>query len=393
MRQLPKRYSLRARLLTCLIGLVGASQLQAQTTRDTVKVPKHYFQSVFVLDVYRKPTRNINDTVNPISRRLQTYGIKQANLSFQIPVFTRDFKGFGKDSNVIGNTHLLITGTFMNLRPQFEGLSEHRLTKRGVGVRYIYNSGKKGVWFFDVSPFVTRDASFRSAPYFRLASTAIYSHNVNDYFNFRVGLTKSFLWGNRFYLPFLGLRVGKLDKLNLSIQFPRSVTLYVPMGANVVLSCYSRPQGGMFNFSNKDSLYSNKAYSTFHFTRYEINTGFRFDFRLGSKFSLYLSSGFSTQNNVTFYSDKANSKRSRLPYKVYFYEKNFAPGLFFDMGAVFKFGKSRSIYNNRNLYDAIDLNNTNSQNNGNRQIPLKPSKSPSNLNLESIQDLIDYNDF
>lgn len=362
---------------------------------DTIKpiLPKHYFQTMLVINGYRKPTRNLADTANAISKRLQTYGIKQSCITLQIPLVTKDFPAYSSDTNAIANTHLLLTGTFVNLRPQFDGIKEHRLTKRGIGLRYIYNNGKKGVWFFDISPFVTRDASFKSTPYFRLASTAIYSHNVTEKFNVRLGITKSFLWGNRYYLPFIGIRVGKLDKLNLSIQFPRSVTLFVPLGAKAVFSLYTKPQGGMYNFSNQDSLYSNKAYSTFHFTRYEINTGFRFDFRIGDHFSLFVSTGLSTKNNITFYSDKANSARSKLPYRVYFYSKNPAPTLFFDLGMVFKFGKSRSIYNNRNLYDAVDLNSTNSQNNGNREIPLTPKKMPSRINLESIQDLVDYNDF
>ena len=369
-------------------------EVRSQTSFDSLKIkqPKHYFNTVIVTDAYRKPNKEFNDTSDALSKRLKSYGVKQFNAYFHTPLYTKD--KYGADGTVIKNTHLLLTGNFVSLRPVFDGLSEHNLIKFGVGLRYIYNSGKKGVWFVDVSPFVTRDITYPSKPYYRMASTIIYSHNVTEKFNWRLGATKSFLWGNRFYLPFVGLRVGRLDKIHLSLQFPRSLSLNIPLGSKVIFGLYTRPQGGMYNFSNRDSLYFRNTSATFHFTRYEINSGFRFDFRLSSHFNFYISSGFSSRNNITFYSENANKSRKALGYNSYFYSKNVAPTLFFNFGLVLKFGKTRAYYNNKNIYDAINLNNTLDPNgNGNVQIPLAPKKNVSDINLKSIQDLVDYNDF
>ncbi len=367
--------------------------IKAQNAYDSleVKLAKHYFNTVIVVDAYRKPEKNFKDTSDALSKRLKSYGIKQFSFSFLTPLFTKD-KTIA--DGTIQNSHILLTGNFLSLRPVFGGLNEHNLIKFGIGMRYIYNTGKKGVWFVDLSPFVTRDITYPSSkPYYRMASAIVYSHNVSDKFNWRVGAVKSFMWGNKFYWPFLGLRIGRLDKLNLSIQFPRSVTINIPLGSKVIFSLYSRPQGGMFNFSNADSLYFRKTAATFHFTRFEINTGLRFDVRFNSHFNFYLASGLSSRNNITFYSDNANKRRAGS-YNKYFYEKNVAPSLYFNFGLVLKFGKTRSYYNNRNLYDATDLNNTlNPNSNGNVQIPLTPKKKKSDLNLKSIEDLIDYNDF
>ncbi len=364
--------------------------LTAQTSFVSLhtKSPKHYFNTIIVLDSYRKPEKELKDTSNALSKRLKSYGIRQFNLSFQVPVFTKDIK---VDNTTTENHHVLITGNFMRLRPVFSGIKQHTLTKNGIGVRYIYNTGQKGVWFFDMAPFVTRDRTYPSKPFFRIASTIIYSRNESYWFNWRIGATKSFLWGNRFYLPFIGFRIGRLDKFNVSIQFPRQASLNLPLGSKLILSLYTRSQGGLFNFSNHDSLYFRATDATFHFTRYEINTGFRSDIRVNDRFNFYLSSGFSTRNNITFYSERANSLRPRLPYKTYFFTKNVAPSLFFNFGLVFRLGKTKSYYNNKNIYDAIDLNNAG--NNGNAQIPLTPKKPIKNYNLESVQDLIDYTEF
>lgn len=370
-----------------LLCLSASSQGSYDSLRP--KRAKHYFNTLISLDSYRKPNRTFTDTSTYLAKRLKSYGIRQAYLTFQIPLAT--IERVGKDSS-IQNSHFLLTGNFLSLRPTFDGLEDHNLVKFGVGLRYIYNSGKKGVWFVDVSPFVTRDNTFPSKAFYRMASTIVYSHNSTASFNWRIGLTKSFLWGNRLYLPFVGLRIGRLDKLNLSIQFPRSVHLSMPLSPKVIFSLYSRPQGGLFLFSNRDSLYYKTSTETFQFSRYELNSGFRFDFRFGSHVALYIASGISSRNTITFYSESANARRVGY-YSTYFFSKKVRPTLFFNLGLVLKFGKTRSYYNNKSIYDAIDLNNTNGPNNGNLQIPLSPEKKKSDFNLKSVEDLVDYNDF
>jgi len=373
--------------------------VKGQKTFDSLKIkmPKHYFQTSILLDAYSKPTQNITDTLELMSNRLKTYGIKQGIFSLCTPIAT--IEHHSHDSGVSKNTHILLTFNRMSLRPKFDGISEHELLKTGLGTRIIVNPGKKGIWFFDISPFVTRDASYPdSKPYFRMANTIVYSHSKNERFNWRLGLTKSFLYGNRLYMPFIGLRFGRLDKINFSIQFPRSMNLNFPMNEYVSLSLYTKPQGGMWNFSNSDSIYTLHPESTVHFTRYEMNSGLRIDGRLQNWLNFYFATGFSTKNKISFYSNTANAKSSKLPYSKYFYEYDPTPSIFVNFGLVFKFGKTRSYYKNKNIYDAIDLNNTisggdNNVSNGNLQIPIETKKRNDQLKINSVQDLIDYNDF
>ncbi len=369
---------------------------EAQTPFDSLKakLPKHYFKTVILLDSYSKRSKDIKDTVDFINKQLKSYGVKQFIFSLSTPIAT--FEKVTSDS-VTKNTHILLTANYSNLQPVFSGIPQHNLIKAGIGARIIINSGKKSVWFIDASPFITKDASYRSKAYYRMASTIVYSYNVNDHFNWRIGATKSFLWGNRLYLPFFGVRFGRLDKTNLSIQFPRCINLNVPVNEKLTLSLYTKPQGGMYNFSNHDSLYYLSNDATFHFTRYEINTGLRADVSVNPWFNFYVALGLSTKNNITFYSEKANKDKPRLPYAKYFYNENMPSTLYLNFGFVFKFGKTRSYFYNRNIYDAIDLNNTigggdNNVSDGNSQIPNASKKEKKDVNLSSVQDLIDYND-
>ena len=352
------------------------------------KRPKHYFQSQIQIDGYRKRSQDLKQT-NRIGQTLETYGLRQGNMSFLIPVYTRDWQGTEKNKTIQANEHVLVTGLIHTLRPEFKGIPDHRLRKTGVGVRYIKNNGKKSVWFIEVAPFITRDISYKSAAYARLASTIIYSYNAKRWLNFRIGATKSFAWGNRLYLPFVGFRIGRLDQFNVSIQFPRQATINLPLGKHWLFALYTKPQGGMYNFSNHDTLYYLPSVKTFQFTRYELNTGFRVDYR-GKRLNLFLASGLCTRTSLTFYSDQKNA--GAAPYRVYFY--NAAPGatIYSETGIVFKLGKARSIYNNINLYDAVDLNGANGAGDQNAQIPMDTRRTTNDLNLEEIRDLVEYDD-
>ncbi len=379
-------------VVVTLLALLPFSVLsQSKSSGSDSQPPKHYFNTTFLFDGYGKPSVGI-DTAG-IGKRLKTFSVKQSNLSFYIPLFTEDRKGSGADSNVISNTHLLLTGNFHTLQPAFDGITDHRLTKRGVGLRYIYNTGKKGVWFFDVFPFITRDVTYRSSkPTVRLSSTALYSYNVNEYFNLRIGATRFYGLGNRVLLPFVGIRVGRLDKINASLQFPRSFTFNVPLGSWLNIAAFSKTQGGVYNFSNHDTLYYKPTTATFHFTRFEIISGLRVDCRVGARVNLYGSLGLSNQNRIVFYSENGNKARSKLlPYNTYFYSDSPDKTYFLQFGIVLRLGRTKSYYNNRNIYDAIDINNKTGMYDGNPQILKAPKKLPKNLS--GIEDLMDYDDY
>ncbi len=372
--------------------------LFSQNKYDSIKPkePKHFFNTVIFFDGYTKPKQMLNDTSDYWSQRLISYAVKQRSIGFYTPVYTS--KEFNKDSSIYSNTHYLLSGQAMILQPVFGGITRHRLLKAGVGLRIIHNTGKKGLWFIEISPFITTDITFRDRNgYLRMANSIIYSHNFSEKFNLRAGFTKSFLWGNRNYLPYLGFRIGRLEKIHFTLQVPKQMSLNIPLNNKFRFSIFTKPQGGMFTFSNKDSLYYfNPDATFFNFTRYEILSGLRIDGSFNN-FSFYMALGSSTRNNITFYSEQANTDRNK-PYRKYFYERNLKATGFFNVGLVWWLGKTKNIYGNRNLYDAIDLNNTmgagdSNINPGNIPIPVKESIKRSKLNLADIQDLIDANDF
>ena len=176
------------------------------------------------------------------------------------------------------------------------------------------------------------------------------------------------------------------------------MSLNFPISDKFRLSVYTKPQGGMWNFSNYDSLYTIKGDATFHFTRYEINTGLRVDGSLFHWFNYYVAMGLSSKNNITFYSNNKNENNKNQPYKIFFYRTNLPSTLFLNIGVVYHFGKTKSFFNNRNMYDAHDINNNigagdNNVNNGNMGIPVIRERERPDTKLKGMQDLIDYNDF
>jgi hypothetical protein len=369
-----------------------------------IKEPKHFFSNTIFLDYYYKPPVDLKDT-SRIGKQLGTYSIAQSCISFYSPLVT--INKYNRDSTVNSNFHLLLAGTAYYLQPIFSGISKHTLAKYGLGIRAIYNTGKRSIFFIESTPFLTQDVTAGSIDKgtWRMSGTLLWSYSPTNKFNFRLGATKSFLWGNRFYLPFVGLRFGKVDGFNFSVQFPKNISLNLPVGNVFRLSLYSKPQGGVFNFSNRDTVYDKKYYkntnistdNVIHFGRYELLTGFRMDVVPCRWMSFYVSTGFSTRNGIAFYSNNFNKNNKNKSYGD-FYARAPQNSVFLNMGIVFRIGKSKSYYNNGNMYEVVDLNNSidpgdNNVNPGNGTIVIPKRKIPKSLEPSEIQDLIDANDF
>ena len=358
-----------------------------------IKLPKHYFSNTFYVDYYAPNERKF-DTLNPVYKKLKSYQISQFSMGFNLPVITKDF--YNKDSTKISNLHFLVTGGYTALNLKFGGISEHTLSKTYLGFRGLYNNGKKSIFFVEVAPFITQDNGYSYTRILRLSTTLLYNCALSDRFSFRVGFTRSFLYGNLLNLPYIGIRVGRLDKTNFSLQFPRSISLNIPIGKYVHTSLYAKPQGGFYTFANKDTIGYGNIYDdkTLYFGRSEFLLGTRVDILPTKHFNFYLSGGLTTHNNVQFF------PTTKSPYIIYsyneYYQQKVKGGLFVNFGIVVKFGKTKSIYNNQQMYNAVDMNNSsdsgdNNVNHTNSELS-NPKQKMGKNKTDDVLDLIDAGD-
>lgn len=329
-----------------------SSLVFSQKDSIKLKLPKHYFQTIILLDYYQKPQVNLSGN-DYISQKIKSYQIQQSTFAFSIPVFTKDIL---KSDSSIATSNFLITGYFLRYRPNFEGLNnEHILMKNGIGIRWVYNNGKKSIFFVDFSPFSTLDKGYQETRVIRMASLLLWSYSVSEKLNFRLGLTKSFMWGNRYYLPFVGIRIGKMNKINFSFQFPRIIALNFPITNYLQISLYTKPQGGLFSMSNKDTLYPKffEKNQVIYLGRYEFLSGLRIDVKPFKWLGIYLSAGQSINNYLALYSLQFNKKRT-FSYGHFFQSM---PGRtpFINLGIVGYFGKTKSYYYRKNIDEQIQL--------------------------------------
>jgi len=380
-------------LISFVLITTKLSAFIAGDSTKKVKPPKHYFNKTLYFDYYSTGKREL-DTINQVSKVLGSYQLSQVSMGYTFPMVTRDI--YNKDSTKISTLNLLFTGNYSSLKLNFEGIDKHNLTKLSLGCRGFYSNGKKSIFFVELSPFVTQDRGYAYTKTYRLASTVLYNFTANEYFSFRVGYTRSFLWGNRYQLPYVGIRVGKLDKTNFSVQFPRGATLNIPIGKFVRTSLYTKPQGGLYTFANTDSLKigSLEDNDKLYFGRYEFLSGLRLDVQPSNFFNFYVSSGFTTRNKIAFFSTTL-VKDNTSTYKNY-YSENIKGSIFVNFGLVFRFGRTKSTYNNSLMYDMKDLNNTvapgdSGVNNGNGDIPV-PANKIKKVNTDEILDLIEAQD-
>jgi hypothetical protein len=393
-----KQYVLKhALLFIFLIALVNVFS-QTDSTKK-IKAPKHYFTPTLFSDYYTTPQKNLDQRFRKgtedlaIRKRLENYQYSQLVGGFYFPIITKDYNHADGST---GNFHLLGTGSYMMAMPRFGGTSDHNLLKASIGIRGIYNSGRKGIWFVDVTPFMSTDLSAHSSTVYRWASTILYDYMANPSLSFRVGVTRTYLLGNRYHLPYFGVRIGRLDKAYLSIQFPRNVTFSFPMGRYLRGSLYFKPMGGVFNMANNDSIYPKSKDNTILYGRYELISGFRLDANFNKHVSVFASAGFTGVKSLAFYSETEN-KNNKLAFDDFYHEK-ISRGLFVDVGFTVRIGRAKSIYNNYNLYETFNLNSTidvgdNNTNTGDGNIPNQTkNKEKSNLKIKDVQDLIEAQD-
>jgi len=385
--------------------MVAAVNAFSQTdTTKKIKAPKHYFTPTLFSDYYTTPDRAIPQTGKRLKNltedqrirtHLKSYQYSQLEGGFYLPIFTRDYE---RADNSTANFHLLVTGSYLMAMPRFAGISDHNLLKACVGLRGIYNSGRKGIWFFDATPFMSTDLSAASNTTYRWGGVALYDYMANPSLSFRFGFIRTFMFGNRYHLPYFGIRIGRLDRSYLSIQFPRNATFSFPMGRYMRGSIYIKPMGGVFNMANSDTVYyKNPSEKTINYGRYELISGFRVDANFNKHFSLFASAGFTGFKHLAFYSETENANNKFLLNP--FYNEVFAPGVFVNAGFTLRIGRAKSIYNNYNMYEVFNLNNTigigdnNNVSGGNGNIPNNiKKKSDSNIKIKDLQDFIEAQD-
>ncbi len=373
----------------------------AEAPRDTldhlnIKGAKHYFLSTVYLNYYSTPTASLLPDAtkpNPLDSRLMNYSFSQLNVGYYVPLLTKDFRS--KDSVRISNFSFLTTGDVLVSTPHFSGMPDHNLYKMSFGFRGIYNNGKNDLFFSDITPLLEQDTRSVQNPTFKLAFTLLWDHMVGDNFSFRLGLTRTFIFGNRYVLPYVGFRMGRLDKVNLSVQFPRNISLNFPLGRLFKGSVYMKPTGGLYTFANSDSIY-NGSDQTLTFGQWSLLTGLRLDCNPSNTLSFFLSSGITQFNLISFASPSFNS--DNITTLTSFYQSHIKPGAFLNFGITLRFGQAKQSYRNRNLYEMFDINNSvdpgdNNDGAGNGNIhPPGNKKDYKNIKYKDIEDLMDTQD-
>ncbi len=365
--------------------------------------PKHYFSNTIWMNHYSSNNYKIS---NPKIDTLGNYSFKQLNTAFYFPLWTKDV--YKKDSTIIANHHLLLTGNFVYASPEFSGLKvQHTLYKSALGFRYIYNNGDKNIWFFDLGSFTSGDNTLLERQERRSTSVIVFNHVFKDWLSMKIGVTKTFLFGDRLHLPVLGVRIGRLDGVYASVTFPRNISLNFPMGRKLSASLFVKPMGGIYNFANSVTYTSGKDTILYNgsgidstmiiFGRYEYLGGMRLDFTPSKHFSLFVSGGVTSGNWIGFASyqnDKDKFKRISVFAGQPFSENSG----FFNFGMTFRFGRTKNFQGNINMYELFYLNNEfdpgdNNDGAGNGDIPKQmKEKKMRKLSYKDIEDFVDEGD-
>ena len=205
---------------------------------------------------------------------------------------------FRKDEVTISNFHLLLTGNFLAAQPYFsEFEKQHKIYKFGFGIRGVYNTGKKNIWFLSISPFAANDEYTINKPSGKLALVFVFNRTVSKNFSYRIGFLRTFVFGKRLGLPILGFRFGPLDRSYFSIQLPKNISYNFPIGKKINASVFVKPIGGAYSFKDNIRVLKNDS-AEINFGRYEFLMGFSVNYRITGDFSIFAASGFSSRREL-----------------------------------------------------------------------------------------------
>jgi hypothetical protein len=363
---------------------------------------RNYIRPCLYMNLYAtgsRPMKSMNSIPSQmLTTRLGNYKFITSNIGFYCPLYTHTSIDKNDSSN-LNTFHLLMTMNGLLDQPRFSGLDQqHKLYKIGMGLRAIYGFGSKFILFVDASPYVVGDKyDKQQTQQFKFASAAVFNWMINPSFSVRGGITKTFLFGNRNYLPMLGFRIGKLDsKFYFNIQFPRVISFNFQPTPKFSFSIYSKSYGGLYNISNGDSLYP-FGDKIIQFGQTGLSNGVRFDFRPSPNFSFFVAGGFAVREHVWLYSHSFNQQNHARPI-ANFFDGQPAPSLFVNFGIACRFGSAKKSSGNYLMYDIMDLNNTmdpgdNNSGPGNGDIR-KASKEEEmkKVQYKDVVDLIDDTD-
>lgn len=322
-----------------------------------------------------------------------SFGYTQFNIGFFTPLYTKTWES--KDGIKLPSFQLLGTGNFQYIRANFSASEKpENFSRLTLGLRGIYSNGRKSIFMLNFSPFLSNNQLISGRQTFRFTAMFLYSRSVSPVFSYQLGINRTFLYGRAFWMPVVGIRLGRLDRFHAQLAFPRNFSLNLPVGQQWLFRAYTKASGGVFNLQNFDSLYTGQSGNNILFGMSEILTGLEVNFSPGRTVSLFLSAGISSARRIGFYENSREIGGNPFELKGEFIA--LKPTGFFQAGIAIRLGRARDIYNHTSMYDAAELNSIFDPGDVNQRVPgsnvpADPEKARlDKLSKNQLRDIKDY---
>jgi hypothetical protein len=301
---------------------------------------------------YIKPCIYYNHYATPSSRKdnaLQ-YAYAQDNLGFYLPVHTSSW--FRDDQVSLASLSFLAGADLVSYRPKLSFVNEaFTINRISLSGKMFYSDGKKSILYVGINPFLANHRYGNIKSYRSLTAAIIYNRTVNRTFAYRLGITNSYTYGVFVPLPVLGMRIGALDKVHFNVQFPRNLSLDIPIGKKCMFSVFAKSMGGIYNVTLQDSLVAATGTDA-RLVRFEVLRGIQLNTCISDRFSFYIGVGMTSRRRVTFVYQSSKGMENDL-----IRDKTMVPRTpFVNLGLSLRLGKSKQVYNNTQMYQLFELN-------------------------------------
>lgn len=368
-------------LILFLFLVSNAIHAEKTGTSDTLTKNKHFIKPTFYINSFASGKQVFRNSKN------SNYRWRQSNIGGFFPIYTNTTFSH---QNIQSTFQLIGFGNILTSKPVFSFMNEnHVLTRLNIGVNSIYTTGKN-TFLFTISPFKAQDRSSLKTSDWRMSWMFIYNYTFNENFSVRLGYIRSFVLDGYPNLPVVGFRLGRYDKVHLNAQFPRNISLTIPLKEHLYINMYGRATGSIYNM--RDVEVSGINYSNVVFRRNDFQRGLELTYRKTNTMAYTFGIGTVTGNVKLV--EKSSFNLSSNPFTIS--GGRLRRSGFINIAFQYSFGSSKKVYNNFAMQDAMFLNrlgshDANPQSNVPEQVNGEDLKLKK-VQLKDIEDMIDVDD-
>jgi hypothetical protein len=300
-----------------LLLFFAATQCMAQFHNEK------FLRTGLTLAYENQPERNFSSSDS-------IYKSAKYSLAFRQPILNIVSKGGDQGA-------FKLTGLMFNLKASRTDLTmdflheNHKLFHAGGGLDFIYFPGRKILYLVNFNANIYQDNYVSGIADLRYTGFFLLNYRASKTVSLKGGLSYSFLFGRGIPLPILGAGFHFKSGTEINLLLPYYFNIAQKLGAKSTLSLTMKPDGSVYEFSNKGNFVGYEPIVQLRQTSFKVGINYAFAFNENVKF--FIEGGMIRHSTVSFSENKITDKET-------FFDADVDNGPYGKAGFIITFGEA-----------------------------------------------------